>query len=115
MRLFIALPLPPEIANAAAALLPEVSGLRPVRADLLHITLAFIGRVPDERAADVIAATREAAATQRPFAVSLASAGRFPQSGAPHIVWVGMTDGARESADLAVVIRAALRRRDLPF
>lgn len=115
MRLFIALPLPAEIATAAAALTPALPGLRPVRAELLHVTLAFIGRVPDERLGDVIAATREAAAVREPFHVSLAAAGRFPEGGKPHVVWIGMTDGAAESADLAASVRRELAARELPF
>ena len=115
MRLFIALPLPAEIASAAAALTPVLPGLRPVKPELLHVTLAFIGRVPDERLADVIDATRAAAARLTAFDVSLASAGRFPEGGRPHVVWIGMTDGAAESAELSAGVRRELAARELPF
>jgi 2'-5' RNA ligase len=115
VRLFIALPLPSEIAASAAALLPQVRGLRPVKPDLLHLTLAFIGRVPDEQLDDVVAATCEAAAGQMPFAATLATAGRFPLSGRPHVVWLGLTEGASESASLATAVRVALARHAIPF
>ena len=115
MRLFIALPLPPEIASAAAELLPELPGLRPVRPELLHVTLAFVGQVSDERLADVLAASAEAAASQAPFAVTLDRAGRFPDGGAPRVVWMGMGEGATESADLAAAVRNALTAREVPF
>jgi 2'-5' RNA ligase len=115
VRLFIALPLPPEIATSAAALLPQLRGLRAVKPDLLHLTLAFIGRVPDEQLEAVIAATREAAAGHEAFAATLATAGRFPLTGRPHVVWLGLTDGATESATLAAVVRAALTRHGIPF
>ncbi len=115
MRLFIALPLPPEIAASAAALLPPLRSLRPVKPDLLHLTLAFIGRVPAEQLDLVIRATREAAAEGKPFAATLATAGRFPLTGRPHVVWLGLTDGASESASLAAAVRAALARQGIPF
>lgn len=115
MRLFIALPLPPDIAASAAALLPQLPGLRPVKPDLLHLTLAFIGRVPDEQLDRVIAATREAATIQKPFAATLATSGRFPLTGRPHVVWLGLTDGAAESERLAAAVRAALARHAIPF
>ena len=115
MRLFIALPLPPETASAVAALLPEVPGLRRVRPELLHLTLAFVGNVSDGRLADVIAACAEAASKQDPFAVTLDRAGRFPEGGAPRVVWIGMGEGATESADLAAAVRNALTARELPF
>jgi RNA 2',3'-cyclic 3'-phosphodiesterase len=115
VRLFIALPLPAEIASAAAALLPDLPGLRRVRPELLHITLAFLGHTADERVADVVAACTDAAADQAPFAVTLDRAGRFPESGAPRVVWLGMGEGAAESAGLAIAIRRALTARDLSF
>jgi len=115
MRLFIALPLPAEIASAAAALLPDVPGLRRVRPDLLHVTLAFVGHVSDERLDDVLAASGEAASAQAAFAVTLDRAGRFPEGGAPRVVWIGMGEGATESANLAIAVRNALTARALPF
>ena len=115
MRLFIALPLPPEIASAAAALLPELPGLRRVRPDLFHLTLAFLGSVPDERLADVVAACGEAASAQVPFDIALDRAGRFPEGGAPRVVWLGMGEGANESANLAAAVCRALTARSLPF
>jgi 2'-5' RNA ligase len=115
VRLFIALPLPPEIASAAAALLPDLPGLRRVRPELLHVTLAFLGQTADDRVADVVAACTDAAADRAPFAVTLDRAGRFPESGAPRVVWLGIGEGATESAGLAVAIRRALGARGLPF
>jgi len=90
-------------------------GLRRVRTELLHVTLAFLGRVPDERLAEVIAACAEAASAQQPFAVTFDRAGRFPEGGSPHVVWLGMGDGATESAALAAAVRRALATRALPF
>ena len=115
MRLFIALPLPGEIASAAAALLPELPGLRRVRPDLLHVTLAFLGSVPDELLPDVLAACGEAASGHAPVDIALDRAGRFPQAGAPRVIWLGMGEGATESVDLAAAVRAALTARGLPF
>jgi len=115
MRLFIALSLPPEIASAAAALLPELPGLRRVRPELLHVTLAFIGQVSDQCLVDVLAAIAEAASAQDPFAVTLDRAGRFPEGGAPRVVWIGMGEGAMESANVATAVRSALTARDVPF
>ena len=115
MRLFIALPLPGEIASAAAALLPELPGLRCVRPELLHVTLAFLGAVPDERLPDVIAACGEAASAHAPFDIALDRAGRFPQAGAPRVVWLGIGEGAAECASLAAAVRGALTAKGLPF
>ena len=79
------------------------------------MTLAFVGSVSDERLVDVLAASAEAASAQEPFAVTLDRAGRFPEGGAPRVVWIGMGEGATESADLAAGIRRALTARVVPF
>jgi len=115
VRLFVALPLPLEIASAAAAVMPPDRAIRSVRPELLHVTLAFVGRVDDARLEDVVAATRDAARSQPPFAVTLDTAGTFPETGAPHVVWIGMSDGAVETSALATAVRRALGARGVPF
>lgn len=115
MRLFIALPIPPDVSVLATSAFPDLPGLRRVRAEHLHVTLAFLGAVPDERVDDVVAATGEAAAAQPAFTISLDAVGRFPETGAPRILWLGMGQGATESTNLAAAIRRALVARELPF
>lgn len=115
MRLFVAIPLPTDVAVEASSALPDLPGLRRVRPEHLHITLAFLGAVAEERLDDVIAATRTAAAGQPPFTVTLEGVGRFPESGEPRIVWMGIVQGARESSNLAATLRRALTDRGLPF
>jgi 2'-5' RNA ligase len=45
-RLFVALDLPPEARSAL--LVPSSDALRPVAVDALHITLAFLGHLPEK-------------------------------------------------------------------
>src|SRR5260221_14159282 len=102
MRLFIAVPLPKEIADRAAACLPPaLPALKPVRPALLHVTLAFLGWVADERLADAAAAARAAATGKAPFELSFDHAGRFPATGRPRTIWLGAGVGADELARLA--------------
>ena len=79
------------------------------------MTLAFVGNVPNERLADVVAACTEAAAAQAPFAVTFDRAGRFPEGGVPRVAWIGLGEGATQSADLANAVRKALTAREVPF
>jgi 2'-5' RNA ligase len=54
-RLFVAVPLPGELlgfVKASQQLLPPMPGLRLMREDQLHITLAFIGEVGERKATD---------------------------------------------------------------
>src|SRR5260221_5209323 len=121
MRLFIAVPLPKEIADRAAACLPPaLPAVRPVRPELMHVTLAFLGWVPDDRLADATAAAMAAAAGNAPFDLTFDHAGRFPATGRPRAVWLGAGAGAAELGRLAADTARELRDRsfaheDRPF
>ena len=121
MRLFIAVPLPQEIADRAAACLTgALPALRPVRPERMHITLAFLGWVGDDRLAAATEAAQAAAAGHAPFDLTLDHAGRFPSTGRPRAVWLGSTAGTDELARLAADARRELTDRsfalqDRPF
>jgi RNA 2',3'-cyclic 3'-phosphodiesterase len=115
VRLFVAVAVPPAIASTAFELLPDIPALRRVRPELMHVTLAFLGAVPDERLDDAAAAVRDAAEGWRSFAVSLDRLGRFPLSGAPTVTWLGIGRGATEIAALAEAVRRALAAHEVPF
>lgn len=116
MRLFVAIPLAPDLAQRAATILPEaLPGLRRVSTENLHVTLAFLGETPLERLPDVVAAAQDAAAGVPPFQLRFDRLGRFPERGRPRVIWVGIGEG------LASVVRAGegvyrgLRERALKF
>lgn len=115
MRLFVAIALPPEVALAASRILPAARPLRAVKPELLHITLAFLGPVDDERVADASAALTAAVRGVGAFNVVLDRAGRFPETGHPHVVWIGAGSGAEEIVAVGERVRAALKARALEF
>jgi 2'-5' RNA ligase len=79
----------------------------------MHVTLAFLGRTPDERLADVTAAAEAAASGVTAFDIELDRPGRFPASGRPRVVWLGIGAGAPTVLTLGERIRAELRRREI--
>lgn len=116
MRLFVAIPLPPDVAEDVFRILPEgPRALRRVRPELLHLTLAFLGDTPEGRVPAVVAAAGEAAGSARPFEVELARLGRFPEQGTPTTIWIAVGAGAAEVSRLGDRVRAALRRSRLEF
>lgn len=116
MRLFLAVPVPPDIAAAAFALLPPpVAALRRVRPELMHLTLAFLGDTPEAQLPEVIAAAEAAGAGQHTFEVVLDQAGRFPPNGAPRVIWLGVGEGRASLQALAERVVTALRERALRF
>jgi 2'-5' RNA ligase len=115
VRRFVAVRLPSDVAAKASAVLPRMRALRPVQPELMHVTLAFLGAVDDARLDDVIAAAREAAVASRPFRLSLDTAGRFPERGSPHVVWLGIGEGSADIGALAAAVRAGLASRGISF
>jgi 2'-5' RNA ligase len=116
MRLFLAIPLPPDIAVQAFEVLPSsLPALRRVKAENLHVTLAFLGQTPDERLEDVTAAAQGAAERVAPFTLSFDRAGRFPERGRPRVVWLGIADGEASISELGAGVYAGLRSRGLRF
>ncbi len=115
MRLFVAIPLPPDLATAAYDAIPDLPALRRVRPELMHVTLAFLGPLADERLGDAEAAVAASAARCAPFDTTLDTLGRFPTGGVPRIVWLGTGIGAQEMQTLALALRRELAGRGLPF
>ena len=109
-RLFVALPLPSEVAAEVASLVEHVRAdgvpgggrdVRWVRLDGLHLTLRFIGPTLDGRLDAAVTAVCAAAAAAEPFEVSIGGAGTFPQAGRPRALWLGVRDGEADLAGLA--------------
>ena len=116
MRLFIAIPLPPDVASRAFEILPTaLPALRRVKAENLHLTLAFLGLTPDARLGDVTAAARDAAASVSRFTLAFSRAGRFPERGRPRVIWLGISEGAPSVLELGQGVSAGLRNHGLRF
>jgi RNA 2',3'-cyclic 3'-phosphodiesterase len=116
LRLFLAID-PPAVAlehlgTFADGLGTVRSGVRVTARSLWHITLAFIGEVPDERLERAVAAVDRAASTAPgDTKARLAGGGRFGR-GRFTILWAGV------EGDLEPLRRAAVRglkSRRLPF
>ena len=115
-RIFVAIPIPAQVATALDRLLPPLPSLRRVAPELMHVTLAFIGQVGEERVADVTAAVGVAALASGPVPVDLSTVGSFPEHGLPRLVWAG--SGPRAAAAIVRIgasVRAELLRHRVPF
>jgi RNA 2',3'-cyclic 3'-phosphodiesterase len=116
VRLFIAIPLPSDLAQRAADILPmSLPALRRVKPENMHVTLAFLGQTPDDRLGEVTDAATEAARPVSPFRLAFGRAGRFPERGRPRVVWIGLADGAEGVLQLGAGVYAGLRSRGMRF
>jgi 2'-5' RNA ligase len=106
LRLFVALPLPPEVRTRLTLLGGGVPGARWMPPESLHLTLRFIGEVDGGTAQDIAEALDGIDAP--PFALTLAGIDTFGQGEAARVLWVGVE---REPAllELRERVESALR------
>ena len=81
----------------------------------MHLTLAFIGYVPDARLDAAAEALGAAAADRSVIHCRLGSLGAFPNPRRPRVVWVGLAEGAESVTASALAVRRELAARDVPF
>lgn len=94
MRLFIAVNFPDDIKRILGGFIRNLSkvpsDLKWVGQENLHLTVQFLGNVPEERVSAVRAALQKAAAGIAPFELTLERAGAFPSVERPRVLWVGI-------------------------
>ena len=86
-RLFVAIELPEPVRLELRDLQPAAAGVRPTKAENLHLTLHFIGDASPEPLCEALAPISNAVS---PFSLELAGVGRFTARGANVIFWVGV-------------------------
>ena len=116
MRLFAAvLPPPAAVAELAAALapvrrLPGADDLRWTATEGWHLTLAFLGEVPDTVRPELAERLARAARRHGPHPLRLTGGGRFGD----RALWAGADGDTAGLSRLAASVRAAARRAGAP-
>lgn len=118
MRTFVALDISPESQSRASQLVDrlrtsgaQVSWTAP---ENLHLTLKFLGDVPDTRIPEVCRAVAKAAVDFAPFTVHFRGAGAFPNAERPRTIWMGVDTGADTTILLQKAIENALYKLGFP-
>ncbi len=89
-RLFVAVPMPEEIAEELDRLCEGLPGVRWTDLDDFHLTLRFIGEVDQATFYDIGEALMSVSLP--PFEMRLRGIGHFPPRGEPHTLWAGVED-----------------------
>jgi RNA 2',3'-cyclic 3'-phosphodiesterase len=79
-----------------------------VKDEAAHVTLRFIGHVPDEVGAEIAAALARPF-DLAPFRVHWETIGTFPGGRSPRVVWMGATDGGEKLSALATLVTERLQ------
>ena len=90
IRLFAAVPVPPQIAEGLARRQEGLPGTRWRPAETLHVTLRFFGEIPEDVAADLDAEL--AAIPGAPFDLTLEGVGTFGEGGESRALWAGVAE-----------------------
>lgn len=119
MRLFVAVDPPPQVAGHLAAAIEALREASPQlrwgAPEQWHLTLAFLGEVPEAWLPALTERLGRAAHRAAPMSLVLASAGSFPRQPAHgRVLWVGVTGDREPLAALATRCTAAARRSGIP-
>ena len=123
MRLFAGIELAADVVRSTADLIVELRrraerqapGARVtwVTPDRLHVTLAFFGQL-DETRASTLASLLATPFRGGSFDLTLAGLGTFPKSGAPRVVWAGVSAGRDRLVDLERQVAGRLATLEVP-
>jgi len=116
MRLFVALEIPSTVRENFAALLKSLRAISPqtrwVRPENLHVTLKFIGEVPDTKLAAIRSALAGARSDQ-PVTLGFRGLGFFPNEKHPRVFWAGI-EASPNLKGLAADIDRATEKLGIP-
>jgi RNA 2',3'-cyclic 3'-phosphodiesterase len=120
VRTFVAVTLEPGVLRAleeAQGRLRALDGGRACRwigAEGIHLTLHFLGDVPEERLQGVFDAAARGCCGFGPIDIGITSLGCFPNARQPRIVWAGVREETGRLADLQHAIGQELARVGYP-
>jgi 2'-5' RNA ligase len=118
MRTFIAIELPGQIKNqigqVQAPLKKTKSFVSWVKPGNIHVTLKFLGEVPEEKMDEVFSAIGKAVEGIKKFSMSLKGMGAFPNVKRPRVIWVGAGSGQEELSGMAGRIEEEMEKIGFP-
>ena len=104
IRTFLAVELPASLKQALVQVQADVRNrisreLSPamriqwVRPDLIHLTVKFLGDIPEDHVEALQSVVGDALRSVPPFSIEVARLGVFPDLRAPRVLWVGLASG----------------------
>ncbi len=112
MRLFLAAEVPQshkrEIGRAVESLRSRLSGVRWTSPQTWHLTVKFLGEVPEERAEELSRLVGAAAEHIPALETALTRLGAFPSPRRARVLWVGLEDAGGTLAALAELLESEL-------
>jgi 2'-5' RNA ligase len=118
IRAFIAITPPTTLQQSIAEVCQVLQRLalpwRWITPDHIHLTLRFLGNVPDESVPSLLQAMAQAAQGQTAFPLRARTLGCFPHPARPRVLWVGLDDPSQALGCLNARLTAALTPLGFP-
>jgi RNA 2',3'-cyclic 3'-phosphodiesterase len=118
VRLFLAIAPPAaavaELARRTATLRPAWPSLSWTSREAWHITLAFLGEVPERVLPELSAELERAAGGQHGQEIAVRGCGAFPDGRRARVLWAGVQADLDALGALAAAVAAAARRAGAP-
>ena len=118
MRLFVAVDVPEAVAadldGVVAPLRAAWPALRWTGREAWHLTLAFLGEMPDGATSRLLPRLERAAARHPLMSLSLGGSGAFPASPRARVFWTGVRGEQAALGTLAASVAAGARRAGAP-
>ena len=88
-------------------------GIKPVEDENVHLTLRFIGEVPENLLPEISECVKLASSFPS-FTMKILGLGAFPSPSRPRVIWVGVDEGAKKLKELRKQLETCLSRYSKP-
>jgi RNA 2',3'-cyclic 3'-phosphodiesterase len=114
MRTFVSIEIPDDIKKKISDLIEKaklhLTPIKWVENKNLHVTLKFIGQVEDDKIMSIIDCVKDSIKGTRPFSLSFAGMGLFPDAKHPNVLWVGIDKGSDKAKELSEKIECRITK-----
>jgi 2'-5' RNA ligase len=119
LRLFVAVDIPNDVREALNRLQSDLkrldlSRLRWVRPEGVHLTLKFLGNTPGEKVRGIEEALATAARGTSPLRLALGKTGTFGGRRRPRVLWLDITGDVQRLGALQLAVDSALADAGFP-
>jgi 2'-5' RNA ligase len=118
VRTFVAVELSEDVRSQAGRLIDRLAqagaNVKWVARENMHLTVKFLGDVPEEQIASVCRAVEDSVRALDPFEAELRGAGAFPNAARARTIWLGVGTGTDQLVQLHAAMDKALRTLGFP-
>lgn len=112
VRAFVAVELSEEVRENAGRIADQLQqagqGVKWVAPENMHLTLKFLGNVPEELLPRVSDALTDSTRNFGPIELTVGGVGSFPPKGKPRVIWLGVSGQTKRLTQVAGLIDTAL-------